>query len=106
MEAQDYPIRYFESLLSFATALKAVPAQVLEVRYDYGSFGSWVIVLRCKGITLRAIFDGKEFEASLQRSSQRKHPHEWQEPLWRKRHASSEIDAELQSEIIRTLHGL
>jgi hypothetical protein len=106
MDPQDYPIRYFESLIPLATALKAVPAQVLEVHYDYAGFGSWVIVLRCKGITLRAVFDGKEFEASLQRSSQRKYPHEWQEPLWRKHHASSEISAELQSEIIRTLHGL
>jgi hypothetical protein len=30
MESQDYPIRHFEALAAFATALKAVPAQVLD----------------------------------------------------------------------------
>lgn len=106
MEPQDYPIRHFEALVAFATALKAVPAQVLDSAYSYESFGSWSITLRCKGITLRAVHDGRDRDFTLQRSRTRKPPHEWDEPLWQRTVASGEFDAELQSEIIRTLSNL
>jgi hypothetical protein len=106
MEPQDYPIRHFEALAVFATALKAVPAQILDSAYSYESFGSWSITLRCKGITLRAVHDGRDREVSLQRSRTRKPPHEWEEPLWRRPLDSGELDTELQSEIVRTLDGL
>jgi hypothetical protein len=106
MEPQDYPIRHFEALAAFATALKAVPAQILDSAYSYESFGSWSITLRCKGITLRAVHDGRDREVTLQRSRTRKPPHEWDEPLWRRTIASSEFDTELQSELVRTLTSL
>jgi hypothetical protein len=106
MEPQDYPIRHFEALAAFATALKAVPAQILDSAYSYESFGSWSITLRCKGITLRAVHDGRDREVTLQQSRTRKRPHEWDEPLWRRTIASSEFDTELQLEIVRTLSSL
>jgi hypothetical protein len=99
MEPQDYPIRHFEALAAFATALKAVPAQILDSAYSYESFGSWSITLRCKGITLRAVHDGRDREVTLQRSRTRK-------PPWRRTIASSEFDTELQSELVRTLTSL
>ena len=106
MEPHDYPIRHFAALAAFATALKAIPAQVLDCAYSYESFGSWSITLRCKGITVRAIHDGREREVSLQRARTRKPPHEWDEPLWRRLLPSGELEVELQSEIVRTLHSL
>jgi hypothetical protein len=106
MESQDYPIRHFEALAAFAKALKAVPAQILNSAYSYESFGSWSITLRCKGITVRAIHDGRDREVSLQRSRARTPLHEWEEPLWRRPLTSGELDTELQSEIVRTLNSL
>ena len=106
MESQDYSIRHFEALAAFATALKAVPAQIPDSAYSYESFGSWSITLRCKGITVRAVHDGREREVSLQRSRTRKPPHEWEEPLWRRPLPSGELEVELQSEIVRTLTSL
>jgi hypothetical protein len=106
MESQDYPIRHFEALAAFATALKAVPAQILDSAYSYESFGSWSITLRCKGITVRAMHDGRDREVTLQRWRTRKPPHEWEEPLWRRPLASGELDTQLQSEIVRTLDSL
>ena len=106
MESQDYPIRHFEALATFATALKAIAAQVLDSEYSYESFGSWSITLRCKGITLRVVHDGRDREVTLQRSRTRKPPHEWEEPLWRRTIVSGEFDGELQSEIVRTLSTL
>lgn len=106
MESQDYPVRHFEALAAFATALKAVPAQVLDSAYSYESFGSWSLTLRCKGITLRVVYDGRDREVSLQRSRARNPPHEWGEPSWQKPLASGELDTQLLSEIVRTLDSL
>jgi hypothetical protein len=106
MESQDYPIRHFEALAAFATALKAVPAQILDSACSYESFGSWSITLRCKGITVPAMHDGRDREVTLQRSRTRKPPHEWEEPLWRRPLASGGLDTQLQSEIVRTLDSL
>ena len=106
MEPQDYPIRHFEALAAFATALKVIPAQVLDSDYSYETFGGWSITLRCKGITLRAVYDGKGREVTLLRSRTRKPPHDWGEPLWRRTAASGEFDTEIQSDIVRTLSSL
>src|SRR5262249_46833252 len=106
MEPQDYPIRHFESLAVLATALKAIPAQVLDSGYSYESFGSWSITVRCQGITFRAVHDGRDRQVSLQRSRTRHPPYKWEDPLWRRPLASGELDTELQLEIVRTLGGL
>jgi hypothetical protein len=106
MEAQDDPIRHFKGMVDLATALKAIPAQVIESVYSYESCGSWSITLRCRGVTVRAVHDGRDREVSLQRSRTRKPPHEWDEPVWRRPLPAGELDAALQAEIVRALGGL
>ena len=86
-------------------ALKAMPAQVLDSAYSYESFGSWSITpaqgdhasccTRWEGPRRHsAAVENKEAAARMY------------EPLWRRTVASGEFDAELQSEIIRTLSSL
>ncbi len=106
MEAQDYPIQHFKAMADLATAAKAIPAQVLESDYSCESFGSWSITLRCRGTTVRVVYDGKEHEVSMQRSRTRKAPHEWDGALWRRPLPSRQVDTELQAEIVRTLNSL
>jgi hypothetical protein len=86
MEEQDFPIGHFESMARLATNLKAVPVQVLEHGYHYEAFGSWSLVVRCKGTPLRVVFDGREAEYRIERSTSRKNPYRWEQPVWR--HAS------------------
>jgi len=90
MDAHDYPIRHFEEMARFATALKALPAQVLEHSYSYDSFGSWTTVVRSKGFPLRVIFDGRESELVLEASQARKPPYNWSVAVWRKATAPGE----------------
>ena len=83
MDSQDYPIRHFQQVAELARRLKTLPAQVEEHSYSYSSFGSWVTVVRCKGVRLRVVFDGRESDYSIQRSSTREPPDVWGETLWR-----------------------
>jgi len=82
MDAQDYPIRHFEHMTLLASSLKSLSAQVIEHQYHYDSFGSWLIVLRTKGVRLRLSFDGKESAYSIERSDARKPPDTWVERRW------------------------
>jgi len=75
MEAQDYPIAHFGAMNRLAEALGALPAQILEHRYSYESFGSWSVVLRYRGQTSELSFDGKEQRLALRPSAERKPPH-------------------------------
>lgn len=75
MEAQDYPIAHFFGMNRLAEALGALPAQILEHRYSYESFGSWSVVLRYKGQTSEISFDGKEQRLALRPSVERKPPY-------------------------------
>ena len=84
MDAQDYPIRHFEQIARFAAALRELPAQVEEHSYSYESFGSWVIVVRYKGRRMRVVFDGRDSDFSIQRSSSRTSPDKWGETCWRR----------------------
>ena len=77
MEPQEYPIRHFEEMARLATALRDLPAQVMDHEYSYEAFGSWSTIVRVKGVRLRVIFDGKEEEYSLQRSLSREPPDDW-----------------------------
>lgn len=82
MESQDYPIRHFDQMGRFATALKALPAQVLDHSYSYESFGSWTVTIRYKGWPLRLVFDGRDQEFCLERSTGHKPPYVWS-LVWR-----------------------
>ena len=77
MEAQDYPIAHFEGVARLARALKQLPAQVLEHEYSYESFGSWLLVVRHKGIVGRIVFDGHESDLGIQTSKDRKPPYRY-----------------------------
>jgi hypothetical protein len=66
-------------MVQFATALKQLPAQVLEHTYSYSAMGTWTTTLRFRGIPLRVLFDGREGEVRLERSASRKPPYDWQE---------------------------
>lgn len=90
MDAQDYPIRHFATMVEFAAELKALPAQVLDHGYSYESFGSWSAIVRCRGVALRILFDGKEGELLVQRSTSRKAPYDWEAPSWRRAIGSGE----------------
>jgi len=93
MEARDYPIRHFEYMAKFAAELKEIPAQVLEHEYRYDAFGSWYVVVRCKGVLLRVVFDGKEGEFLIERSTSREMPYRWENESWRhSRGSDSEAD--------------
>jgi hypothetical protein len=82
MESQDYPVLHFSRMAEFASALKALPAQVLEHDYSYEAFGSWSMVVRDRCVLLRVIFDGKQRHVAVQRSTSRKAPYVWETPGW------------------------
>jgi hypothetical protein len=85
MDSQDFPIRHFDQIGRLAAGLKAVPAHVLEHTYSYESFGSWAMTIRCRGQAFRVVFDGKEHEYLLERSTSRERPYRWQRLPWQKR---------------------
>lgn len=82
MEPQDYPVLHFSHMAEFASALKALPAQILQHDYSYEAFGSWSMAVRYQGIPLRVVFDGRERYVSVQRSTSRKAPYTWEAPAW------------------------
>ncbi|HEV8394965.1 MAG TPA: hypothetical protein VGQ37_11865 [Vicinamibacterales bacterium] len=90
MDAEDYPIKHLEQMARLATALKSLPAQVLDHWYSYESFGSWAMTLRFRGVALRVLGDGKERQLVLQRSKSKKAPHDWGETIWRSAGPSGE----------------
>lgn len=75
MESQDYPIVHFEAMVRLATALKALPAQILEHEYSGEVFGSWYLTFRHQGIVSQLTYDGREDQLLLRRSSDRKRPY-------------------------------
>jgi hypothetical protein len=90
MESQDYPIHHFEKMRALATMLAALPAQVLEHVYSFDSFGSWTMIVRCKGRLLRLVFDGRDGEYFLEQSASHERPYVWDQPPWRMRAVGGE----------------
>jgi hypothetical protein len=90
MDSQDHPISHFDQMGRLAVGLKAMPAQVLEHTYSYASFGSWAMIIRYRGQPFRVVFDGKESEYLLERSTSREHPYRWQRLSWKKHVAPAE----------------
>lgn len=74
-----------------ALGLKALPAQVLDHKYSYESFGSWSLLFRYKGRPFRIVFDGKEEKCALERGVGRKAPYDWQCTLWEKNCATFDL---------------
>jgi hypothetical protein len=72
---QDLPIRHFDQMAAFASALKALPAQMTRHLYEYEAFGSWECVLRFHDETLRVVHDGRDSVIVVQKSSEKSGPH-------------------------------
>ncbi len=83
MDGHDYPPHHFRLMATLAEAFKPLPAEIRSHSYSPEAFGSWCLVVRCKGVRLRLIFDGRDSEYRLERSTSRKPPDEWQPTAWR-----------------------
>jgi hypothetical protein len=66
MEAQDYPISHFALMERLARHLASIPAQILEHSYNYEFFGSWSFTFRRSGKIHRVLYNGKEFDVTLE----------------------------------------
>jgi len=84
MDKLESPLLHFREMEELAEALRALPAQICDHSYSYESFGSWATVIRCKGVRLRLVFEGRDHEYRLERSPSRKPPDEWCETGWRR----------------------
>jgi hypothetical protein len=60
MEAQDYPIKHFETMTEIAKALVSLSALILEHNYSYNTFGSWWFSFRRSGREFRIVYDGRD----------------------------------------------
>lgn len=84
MDGHEYPRRHFRDMEGIAGALQSLPAQICSHLYSYESFGSWWTIVLCKGVRLRIVFDGRDCEYRLERSTSRQSPEEWCETGWRR----------------------
>jgi hypothetical protein len=103
MESQDYPVLHFSQMAEFASALKALPAQVLEHDYSYEAFGSWSMAVRYRGVPLRVVFDGKDGHVSVQRSASRNAPYVWEAPTWEQAVGPDALRLRDLVEVVRTI---
>lgn len=83
MNVDSYAIAHFEQMRELAARLAELPAEIRSHEYDDEVFGSWLLVLRFKGVRFRLIYDGKEFELLLERSDARRSPDMWGPHVWR-----------------------
>lgn len=83
MNSNDCVIAHFEQMKELAARLAELPAEIRWHEYHAEAFGSWLLVLRFKGVRFRVVYDGKESELWLERSDARKSPDGWGPPVWR-----------------------
>lgn len=69
---------HFSTMVDFVAHAAAIPAEIREQAYSYDSFGSWRVVLRCKGHVLQVRWDGKERTLGVERAGSRKPPFDWE----------------------------
>jgi hypothetical protein len=67
MKAQDYPIEHFKFMSELAIGLASTPAQILEHRYNYESFGSWWFKCKFSGKVYRVVYDGRDDCISIEK---------------------------------------
>ena len=86
-------------MCDFVARAAAIPAEIREQAYSYDSFGSWSVVLRCKGRVLQVRWDGKERVLGVERAQSRKPPFDW-EPVatW-----ATEAPASLHSAVFEAI---
>ncbi len=101
MESPDYPIAHFSKMTAIATALKPLPAEILEHCFNYSSFGSWWLVVRHRGIPIRVVFDGREQMLTIERSSSRDEPSSWQTVVSEQQIGAAVNDGDLMKAIVQ-----
>jgi hypothetical protein len=60
MEAQDYPIKHFETMTEIAKRLAPLSVLILEHNYSYNTFGSWWFSFRRGEREFRIVYDGRD----------------------------------------------
>ena len=79
---EDHAIRHMEQMVQLVAALKSLPVQVLGHWYSYECFGSWTMDLRFKGAAFRILGDGRDGVLTLQRSTSKQRPYDWDQLIW------------------------
>ena len=82
MKRTDLTVLHFEEMSALARALMSLPAEFCCHSYFPESFGSWTAVVRCKGVRLRIVFDGRDSRYLVQSSPSRESPDRWQDTDW------------------------
>ncbi len=70
---------HLSTMVDFVAHASEIPAEVREQAYSYDSFGSWRVVLRCKGHVLQVRWDGKARMLGIERARSRKPPFDWEQ---------------------------
>lgn len=73
---------HLSTMVDLVAHAAAISAEVREHTYSYDSFGSWRVLLRCKGRTLQVCWNGKDRLLSIEKARSRKPPFDW-EPVAR-----------------------
>lgn len=71
-------VAHLSAMVDLVGRAGGIPAEVREHSHSYDSFGSWSVVLRCKGHVMRVLWNGKAAEWLVERAQSRKPPYEWQ----------------------------
>lgn len=83
MDGHDYPLDHFRQMATLSEAIKPLSAEIRSHSYSPEAFGSWCIVVRCREVRLKLIFEGRDGEYRLERSTSRKPPDDWLPMAWR-----------------------
>jgi hypothetical protein len=82
MDEQGDTTRHFQGIIELVKALNGLPAEIRSHSYDPEAFGSWFVTVRCNGVRLRVVFDGRDSVYTMQRSTSRKTPDNWHDTEW------------------------
>lgn len=101
---EQHPTKlHFHWMLELLAALERLPAEIQEHSFNARSFGSWHVVVRCRGVRFRLAYHGRDREWTLERSLSRAFLDVWTELNCRLGDSSgSPVDAaSIASEIAR-----
>lgn len=106
LHSDDDHIRHLESLIRLVRMLRGLPARLEDHEYSYASFGSWWVRVRFRGILFRLVFDGRDRELLIERSTTDTQPYAWSSPEWRRTlGAHSEIPSVEIAQALRSVAG-
>lgn len=76
--------RHLQGLLALLDAVAPRGAELVEHHFTADAFGSWFVVLRLPGGTVRLVFEGRDHELVLERSGSPRPPYRWGPAVWRR----------------------